>query len=100
MANTLSGNVWYIDTAYAAATDDITTALSIGAVVLTVTGAGGRIVLSDPKTGATKLDLRTATDEQSALYDFSANPISCPNGLRVSTLTTAVASVILTRGGA
>ncbi len=99
MANTLSGNVWYVDTAYAAASDDITTNLIIGAIVLTVTGAGGRIVLSDPKTGATKLDLRIATDEQSELFDFSNTPIACPNGLRVTTLTTAVASIIGARGG-
>jgi hypothetical protein len=100
LANTKTGNVWYVDTAYAAATDDITDNIVVGSVVLTATAASARIVLKDPKTGVIKLDLRSPTDALSAHFDFSANPISCPNGLRASTLTNAVASIILLRGGA
>jgi hypothetical protein len=100
MANTKTGNVWYVDTAYSAATDDNTDNIVVGSVVLTTTAASGRIILKDPKTGAIKLDLKHPTDADSKHFDFSANPIICPNGLRASTLTNAVATIILLRGGA
>jgi hypothetical protein len=99
VANTLTGNVWYVDTEYAASSDDITDSVRISCVVLTVSAAGGRIVLKDPKTGIVKLDLKNPTDESSAVFDFSSNPIFCPNGLRAATLTDAVAMVIGARGG-
>ena len=41
-----------------------------------------------------KVDLRNPTDESTAIFDLSATPILFPNGIRVTTLTTAVATII------
>jgi hypothetical protein len=98
MANTRSNNVWYVDTAHSSAADDLPTGVVLTAIVVTATAANGRIVLSDPNTAAIKLDLRVSaesasTSGDSRLFDFSNSPIVFPNGIRVSTLTTCVATI-------
>ncbi len=99
MANTLTGNIWYVDTAYSGASDDLTMNVIMAGAVVTATAANGRLVLIDPKTLAVKFDLRVATSGESQHFDFSFAPCACPNGLRALTLTNAVASIIGTKGG-
>lgn len=94
MANTRSGNTWYVDTAYASASDNLDASVVVTCIVVTATTAAGRIVLSDASTGDTKLDIRVATAGDSKVIDLSASPISFQNGIKVSTLTTAVATLV------
>lgn len=93
MANARNGNTYYIDTQFATTEELAVRNLKLVYVVLTVTGAGGRVVLSDSSL-ATKLDLRIATDEQSEMFDFSENPIVFSTSIRPTTLTTAIVTCV------
>lgn len=92
MANARNGNTYYIDTAYAT-NEELAGNFRVVYVILTCTGAGGRLVLADSSL-ATKLDLRNATDEQTQVFDFSRAPITFSTSLRPTTLTTAVATIV------
>lgn len=94
MANTLRGNVWCVDTEYTDSADDLDMKVILTAVVLSSTDASAQIVLTDPGSDVAKLDLRIATAGESKIFDFSSNPISFSNGIRVLTLTNATASVL------
>lgn len=88
-----------MDTAHSAASDDLTGSLMVSAVLVTSSAASGRVVLSDATTGITKLDLRVAATNgnasgESILYALP-DSVMFPNGIKVSTLTTAVASVFV-----
>lgn len=100
MANTQSGQAWYVDTAHSTSAEDlIAKNIFVTGVVVTSTGATGRIVLADVTTAAVIVDLRVAAENGAAagasrFFDFSNNPLQFANGIKVSTLTTAVATVI------
>ena len=94
MANTQSANSWYVDSVYATAADDLAANVQVTAVLLTATSANARIVLSDPTTGNALLDLRLSTAGETRLFDLARGPISFRNGIRVATLTNAVATLI------
>jgi hypothetical protein len=95
VANTRSANTWYVDTQYSAAADDLDVKnLVVTLVVVSATAATGRIVLSDITTSAVKLDLLVATSGATQVFDFSDSPIIFSNGIRVTTLSNAVATVI------
>lgn len=99
MANTLSGNCWYVDTAYASATDDLAANVQIDYVVVTATSASALITLKDPRTGATFITLNVPGNGSTQVFDFTGRPIVCRNGIRIGTLTNAVASIIGRLGG-
>lgn len=95
MANVRNSNSWYVDTAYSSAIDDLLIKqLQVFAVFVTATAASGQIVLGDPVTGVTKLDLRVPTADQTQMFTFYETPISFPNGIRILTLTNAVATLV------
>lgn len=94
MANTRSGNIWYVDTAHSSGTDDLAVGCAVTAVVLTATSANAIIVLQDRVTSDKKLDLRVATSGSTVVFPFADFPVSFPNGIKVSTLTNAVATLI------
>lgn len=103
MANTRSGNVWYVDTAYAATTDNLSGSVMVTGGLVTSTGASGRIVLADASTGATKIDFRVAATDSNASGETRPIPlpeaVMFPNGIKVSTLTTAVATIFVKDAG-
>lgn len=70
-------------------------------VVVTATAASGVLKLSDTvlTTSAIKVDLRVATSGASQVFDFSRSPMVFPNGINVSTLTNAVATIVLKGAG-
>ena len=95
MANIKNGNTWYIDATTSSTSDDLVGNVQITGVILSATAANGRIVLSDSSNAAhTKLDLRVATSGASQQFFFDVAPVSFPNGVRVSTLSNAVATLI------
>lgn len=98
MANTDSGNIWYVDTQYASAADDLAYKVNILTIIVTSTAANGRIVVSDPVTAHTRLDLRVPTSGATQVFDFSNSPITCSNGIRILTLSNAVVTFIGTKG--
>jgi len=95
LANTLNGNTWFVDTAYSSSADDLPlNNLMVEYVIVTATAANAVVVLSDPSTGAKKFDLRVDTAGRSELFRFESDPVRFPNGIRVLTLTNAVATVV------
>lgn len=103
MANIRSGNVWYVDTAHSSSSDDLSTSLMVLGVVLTSSAAQGRIVLADAITGQNKLDVRVAaqngnTNGDTQNFQF-VTPLMFPNGIKVATLTTAVATLFVRDSG-
>jgi hypothetical protein len=95
VANTRTANSWYVDTQYVSATDDLAEAnVAVSYVSLSATSAAGVLVLSDRVTGNVVIDLRVAVAGSTEVFEFDVNPISFPNGIRVTTLTNAKATLI------
>lgn len=101
MANVLNGNSFYVDTAFTNAADDLVRKQALVVyVVVTATAANGRIVLSDVGNNPDlKLDLRVPSANSTQPFVFVDNPVIFPNGIRISTLTNAVATIVLRNPG-
>lgn len=96
MANVRSGNTFYIDTQHSVAADGITQAgLKLRKILVTATAAPGRIVLQDITTGITKFDLRVSAANTTQEFIFDDMSITFPTGLKASTLSQAVATLII-----
>lgn len=96
MANVRNANSFYIDTQYAVAADQLAVkGLSVTNILVTATAANGRVVLQDiTSTPTNKVDLRVATSGDTQNFEFSSQQLLFPNGIRPSTLTNAVVTVI------
>ena len=94
MANVRSANSWFVDSTTSSSADDLTSPVVLTAVYLTATSANSVLVLSDPTTGATRINLREPTAGTTRHFRMDAAPLSFPNGIRVSTLTNAVATLV------
>ena len=101
MANVQNGNSFYIDTAHVTDGDDLTRKnVLVAYVTVTATAANGRIVLGDAGNDPqTKLDLRVVTSGASQVFRYDQAILIFPNGIRVMTLTNAVATVIFKNAG-
>lgn len=97
MANLRNGNTYYIDST----AEILDEKALVVYIIVTATAANGRIVLADLGNGTaqTKLDLRVATSGDSEAFPFDAYPVLFPNGIRVVTLSNAVATLVLTKAG-
>jgi len=97
MANVRNANTFYIDTQHISDPDALDEKnIKANYITLTATAANGRIVLADNNSNEIlKLDLRVATSGDTAYFDFSDKPILFPNGIRVKTLSNAVATVVV-----
>ena len=91
MANAFNSNTFYVDTTGTFTAAD---AHIITHVVLTATSASARIVLQDATTSSNKLDLRVVVSGDSKVFDFADAPIRFEGGVKVSTLTNGVATLI------
>jgi len=99
MANVRNSNTYFIDTASVSLDERGVRVLGI---VITGDGAVGELLLADNDSGASypvKLDLR-APNNQSVYLDFIECPIFFPNGIRVITATTVLATLIIKSPGA
>lgn len=96
MANQRSSNTTYVDSTGVLTTDKN---VKIAGVILTATAANAVLVLQDSDGATNKLNLRLATSGDSQHFDFSQTPIHFANGVKVSTLTNAIATVVYTSSG-
>lgn len=97
MANVRSGNTHYIDSTGTLTADKND---KVAYVVLTASSANAVILLTDAGSGTrSKIDLRVATAGTTQVFDFSEVPLVFSNGVRVGTLTNAVATIVYTKGG-
>lgn len=90
MANVRSGNCHYVDST---GTLD-SAAVRVAAVVLTATGASAVLELTAADGTTKQLNLRVATSGETKHFDFSTKVLSFPAGLRVTTLTNAIATIV------
>jgi hypothetical protein len=87
LANVKQGNSHYIDSTG----DLITTPVTVKRVFLAATGAGAVLVLGDPSGSLKRFDLRVATSGATSTFEIEAY---FPNGVEVTTLTNAVATIV------
>ena len=97
MANARSANCYYIDTQYSTNEELAVKNVLVLGVLVTVSAAGGNLVLSDGST--VKASFKVATDEETAFFDFGNCPMLFTTSIRPSTLTDAVATVIFKDAG-
>lgn len=95
MANTRRGPLHYIDSTGILSSEQNT---KIAQVFITCTSAGAILVLSD-LDGTPLLDLRLTTANTSQQMDLSATPLVFSKGLRVTTLTNAIVTLVYTNKG-
>jgi hypothetical protein len=95
MANKRNGNTIYVDTAGTLTSDKN---MHVVNVIVTATAASAVVVLSDPDGTSLKADLRVADSGVTQQFAFLP-PMFFPNGIRVTTLTNAIATVIYNRSG-
>lgn len=95
MANVRNGNTIYVDSAATLTTDKN---LHVVNVLVTATAASAVVVLADPDGTSLKADLRVATNGTTESFMF-VTPVFFPNGIKVTTLTNAIATIIYTRSG-
>lgn len=91
MANVRQGNIWYIDSTGAAGTQR----QIILKILVTPTSANSIVVLRETSSGANKMDLRAATNGQTAEFDFTDYPVVFGDGIYVQTLTNAVVMIVV-----
>ena len=96
MANVVNGNTIYIDSTGTIAS---TVGMKAAFISVTATGANAVLVLQDTTTTSNKADLRVATSGETKVFDFSRAPIQFPNGIIISTLTNAIATIVFRRQG-
>lgn len=90
MANARNGNSYYVDATGTLAVG----ALAIASIILTSNGAAGTITLQDNTSPVTnKMTLKVLNGE-TLFIDFNMKPVTFSQGLVVSTLTTAIATIV------
>jgi len=96
MANVRNTNTYYIDTTGSLVIANI----KVLGVVVTATSANAILNLQDNTTSDNKLNLRVATSGESKFFDFADSPVLFSTGIKPSTVTNCVATVIIqeTRG--
>jgi hypothetical protein len=93
VANARSGNTYYIDTQYATNEELTGQNLLVLGVLVTATAASAVLLLAD--STVKKMDLRVATSGASQFFDFSSSPVRFNTSIRPTTLTNAVATIII-----
>ncbi len=96
MANTRSGNVFYVDS-----TGELTTDASIKliGILFTTNAANDTLVMKESSGGANKLLIKHATAGDTKFIDLSTTPILFTVGMYVSTLTASATVTLITSTG-
>lgn len=99
--NQINGSTFYIDTVHSTDADDYVKKNALVAwVSVTTTGVNGRIVLSDVgANNPVKIELRIPEANKTVLFHFRSSPMLFSNGIKVLTLTNAVATAGITQTG-
>lgn len=95
MANTRSGNTWYVDS-----TGTLTTTGKRTYVTHIIYRSGASPSVATIRDGSSdiKFVVSSPTSSETLLWDFSANPISFQTSINVSTLTSAVITFVFKEG--
>lgn len=94
MANVRSGNSHYVDSTGQLRDD----ACRISKIICTATGGAGALELRDGADSVKKIDIRVDTASKTQMLDFGVDPMFCPTGLYVHTLTNCIACILYTHG--
>jgi len=97
VANSRSGNIFYVDS-----TGELTTDSSIKliGILFTTDNANDALVLRESSGGTNKLSIKHVTADDTKFIDLSTTPILFARGIYVTTLTSgAVATLITSTGG-
>lgn len=91
MANVFNGNTYFIDSAGV-----LSGRFNVWHIIVQGRGGAGNLVLQDPVTGETKMDLAVASGETLPiiLHDIS---MLFPNGINVTTATNVRATIVVER---
>lgn len=97
MANHKSGNLVYIDTVDLSISEPN---IRLMGVILNATSGSVNPVITLAEDNSSRsypalLTLSCQWEEKCKYYDFSRNPLVFPSGIRVSTLTSATATLIV-----
>lgn len=96
MANSRSGNVYYVDTAYTATVATLPelaiSNLRVHYIIITSSSTNAICTVTD--NGTSKLDLRATATHQSEIFDFSEFPINFTTSIRITTLTNCTAMIV------
>lgn len=97
MANVRNANTFYVDTQSSSSADDLLIQnIRVTRAFVTATSANAVITLQDAaSTPVTKITLDVATANSTSSYDFTPDGVVFPNGIKVSTLTNCVATLII-----
>lgn len=94
----VASNTWYID-----GTDTLSDNgnIRVSEILLTPTAANAVLLLADNNSApSTKIDLRAAVSGETRQFSFSERPLIFQKGVKVVTLTNAVATIIFERSPA
>lgn len=98
MANAKSSTTWYVDSTGDLDGSDSYVSVNVYSIVLSSTGSGGSMVLTDKQTDAEKIRVNVAANETIFLR-FEDHPINFSGGIGVSTISNAVATLIYSKVG-
>jgi hypothetical protein len=99
MANTRSGNTWFVDTQHTVASDAIQGKITVIGVLFAPTAAAAVLRLHDLDSDTVKAEFRINTQVDTRFYDFSTAPLVFASGVKAKTLTNAVATLICREQG-
>lgn len=100
MGNIRNGNTFYIDTQYSAASDELLIqGVRVPYVIVSASSSANQVILVDSVTGAKKLNLQNMNSSanlgDSRIFDFKANPLLFPNGIRPLTLSNCIVTCVI-----
>lgn len=96
MANVRNGNTYYIDTQYSSSEELAVKGLRVTDIIVTTTGTTASVILQDSSTANIKFRADEATSGVTTHFPLKS-PIVFPNGIRPSTLTNCVVTVVFER---
>ena len=97
MANSRSGNIFYVDTTGELTTDS---SVKVIGILFTTNAANDALILRESVNGTNKLSIKHVTANDTKFIDLSTTPILFARGIYVNTLTaSAVATIITSTGG-
>ncbi len=97
MANVRNGNTFFVNQQHISDGDALDVKnIKATAIFITATAANGICELVDNTANEVKkLDLRVEISGRTEFFDLALTPVVFPNGIRVKTLTNAIATILV-----
>ena len=99
MANALNGNTFFVDTVGTLELGNAASNIKVIAILFTATATGGTMTIKDNASSGpiTKTVLSGPNDNETKFFDLSSSPLVFPNGITVTSVTNANATMVFTR---